>query len=52
MAWKQVQNLGYWLGVVIEPIVVDLVTEYQINYTLIYSKDDVIRFVQGTDILI
>jgi hypothetical protein len=51
-AWQQVQNTGYWLNVVIEPVVSGGVTTYIATYTLIYSKDDVIRFVEGTDILI
>lgn len=52
LAWKQVQNIGYWVTVQIVPYVVSLVTKYKAVYTLIYSKDDVIRLVQGTDILI
>lgn len=51
-AWQQVQNSGYWLGVFIVPFVVDSVTKYKAVYVLIYSKDDVIRFIQGSDILI
>lgn len=51
-AWQQVQANGYWLNVVIVPFVVDSVTKYKAVYTLIYSKDDVIRFIQGSDILI
>lgn len=51
-AWQQVQNSGYWLNVVIVPYVVDNVTKYKMVYTLIYSKADAIRFIQGSDILI
>jgi hypothetical protein len=51
-AWQQVQSLGYWLDVSIVPFVVDSVTQYKAVYTLIYSKDDVIRSVEGSDILI
>lgn len=51
-AWQQVQTIGYWVNVVIVPYVEDSVTRYKAVYTLIYSKDDVIRFVQGSDILI
>ena len=51
-AWLQVQNTGYWLNVVIVPFVVDTVTKYKAVYTLIYSKDDVIRKIEGSDILI
>jgi hypothetical protein len=53
LAWKQVQNLGYWVSVRIETEVgPNNVTEYKAIYTLIYSKDDVIRKVEGRDILI
>lgn len=51
-AWQQVQTIGYWVNVVITPFVEDGVTHYKAVYTLIYSKDDVIRKVQGSDILI
>lgn len=51
-AWLQVQNKGYWLNVTIVPVVVDSVTKYTIAYTLIYSKDDIIRQITGTDVLI
>jgi hypothetical protein len=48
-AWYQVQNNGYWLDVVIEQQV-DLT--YQATYKLVYSKDDDIRKVEGTHVLI
>lgn len=51
-AWKQVQNLGYWVDVRFVQIQVNGSTEYKAVYTLIYSKDDVIRKVEGSDILI
>lgn len=52
-AWYQVQNIGYWLDVVFESYVtIDDRTEYKAVYTLIYSKDDVIRKVDGTHTLI
>lgn len=51
-AWQQVQNQGYWVSVVIVPYSEDSVTKYKAVYTLIYSKDDVIRLVEGRDILI
>ncbi len=44
-AWQLVQNSGYWLKV---SITVDLEAEY----TLVYSKDDDIRKVTGTHVLI
>lgn len=53
VAWRQVQTIGYWLDAVVESYVTqDGRTEYKIVYTLIYSKDDAVRFVQGTHILI
>jgi len=53
LAWHQVQNIGYWLDCVIQSYVTtDSRTEYKAVYTLIYSKDDAIRKVEGTHILI
>ena len=51
-AWRQVQSIGYWLNVVVESYVVNSLTQWKAKYTLIYSKDDIIRKVEGTDILI
>lgn len=51
-AWHQVQNVGYWIDCVIIRVVDgDLVT-YEAAYTLIYSKDDTVRKVNGQHILI
>ena len=47
-AWYQVQNSGYWANIVI--VLID--TDYVAEYTLIYSKDDVIRLVNGVQTLI
>lgn len=47
-AWYQVQNAGYWVDVVITQSGSDFIA----TYTLIYSKDDVIRKVVGTHTLI
>lgn len=54
LAWVAVQNIGYVLLVDIEPpiVTVDGRTEYKATYTLIYSKDDAIRAVDGTHSLI
>ena len=53
LAWHQVQNNGYWYGVTFETYVtVDSRTEYKAVYTLVYSKDDAIRKVDGTHVLI
>lgn len=51
-AWQQVQNIGYWFDAVPTPYVDSGVTKYKIVYTLIYSKDDIIRKIDGSDILI
>ena len=50
-AWYQVQTIGYWVDVQILPSNTNPVV-YTANYTLVYSKDDIIRLVTGTDILI
>jgi len=47
-AWYQVQSIGYWLGAAIVQVGLD----YEIQYTLIYSKDDVIRRIEGSHVLI
>lgn len=53
-AWRQVQNIGYWLNVTFSSYVNTntQLTEWMANYTLIYSKEDAIRLVDGNDILI
>lgn len=52
-AWFQVQNIGYWLDIEMQSFVDDSgATEYKAVYTLIYAKDDIIRKVEGTHVLI
>jgi len=52
-SWYQVQNVGYWFEVLFEQFVNESgETEFKAVYTLIYSKDDTIRSVDGTHILI
>jgi hypothetical protein len=52
-AWQQVYNLGYWINWAFETYVTqDGRTEYKAVYTLIYSKDDAIRKVEGSHVLI
>lgn len=54
-AWQQVQSIGYWVNCVIESFITpspDDRTEYKAVYTLIYAKDDDIRKIEGTDIVI
>jgi hypothetical protein len=53
LAWHQVQNIGYWIDCVMERVeTIDGRVEYKAVYSLIYSKDDAIRKVEGTHILI
>lgn len=52
-AWQQVYRLGYWVDVVLSSYVTqDSRTEWKAAYTLIYSKDDAIRKVTGSNVLI
>lgn len=52
-AWRQVQSIGYWLDVVMQSFTTtDSRVEWKAVYTLIYSKDDTIRAVDGTHTLI
>jgi len=53
-AWHQVQVAGYWINATLSSTVnaQSSLTEWQFNYTLVYSKDDVIRRVVGSDVLI
>lgn len=52
-AWREVQDVGYILTCEIEQEVMpDSSIEYKAVYTLIYSKDDAIRKVEGTHQLI
>lgn len=52
-AWRQVSTIGYWVSINFTPFVTpDQRTEWQANYTLIYSKDDAIRVVNGSDVMI
>jgi len=52
-AWQQVYRIGYWLDVVIQSYTTESsTTEYKAVYTLIYSKDDAIRKVEGSHVLI
>lgn len=52
-AWQQIQNVGYWIDVVIEDeVTIDGRTEYKAKYVLIYGKDDQIRRVEGSNTLI
>lgn len=53
LAWLQVQGIGYWLDCTLQSYTtVDGRTEWKAVYTLIYSKDDAIRKVEGSHVLI
>lgn len=47
-AWREVQSQGYWFNIAIQQVG----TEFHAIYTLVYSKDDAIRKVTGSNILI
>lgn len=53
-AWRQVQTLGYWINITFSSYTNSNtgLTEWKANYTLIYSKGDAIRFVEGSDVMI
>ncbi|MDR1367914.1 MAG: DUF3383 domain-containing protein [Candidatus Accumulibacter sp.] len=52
-AWRQVQDKGFWLNcTILTEVTDDGRTEYYAQYILIYSKDDVIRRVEGSHELI
>lgn len=53
LAWQTVESAGYVLSCEMQPYVtVSGATEYKAVYRLIYSKDDAVRFVDGTHQLI
>lgn len=52
-AWRDVQTNGYWADVVIVPYTgPSNVTEYKAVYTLVYSKNDVVRKIEGSHNLV
>lgn len=52
-AWRQIASIGYWMSINFSSFTTpDQRTEWQANYTLIYSKDDAIRVVNGSDVMI
>jgi hypothetical protein len=53
LAWHQVQDFGYWINCVMaQETTTDGRVEYKATYTLIYAKDDAVRKVEGTHVLI
>lgn len=53
LAWHQVQDIGYWLDAqMVKYVTTDGRNAYKTVYTLIYSKDDAVRKVEGTHNLI
>lgn len=52
-AWQQVAGIGYWIDCTLQSYTTqDSRTEWKAVYTLIYSKDDAIRKVEGSHALI
>jgi hypothetical protein len=52
-AWQQVQVTGYWFATnITSAVAASGVTEYTLNYTIIYRKDDVIKTIVGSHQLI
>lgn len=52
-AWHQVEAIGYWVDAQIVPVTTtDGRTEYKAVYTLVYAKDDAVRKVEGSHVLI
>ena len=51
-AWRQIYQLGYYLITSIEKVKINNQDTYQFNYTLLYSKGDSIKKVEGQNILI
>lgn len=51
-AWRQVQDKGYWVDAAIVKVVENDVTKYVARYTLVYGKNDQIRKVIGSNVLI
>lgn len=51
-AWRQIYQLGYYLITSISKVKINNQETYQFNYTLLYSKGDSIKKVEGQNILI
>lgn len=51
-AWQQVQSKGYWYTSQLTSAINAGVTEYTYQYTLLYRKDDVIKQVNGSHLLV
>ena len=52
-AWRDVQINGYWAdAIVVERTGEAGITEYVVQYTLVYAKNDVVRKVTGSHNLI
>jgi hypothetical protein len=49
LAFLQIQNIGYWLNASIQE---PQPSEFQVDYVLLYKKNDAIRKVEGSHLLI
>lgn len=52
LSWRQLEALGYWVDARIVSEVIGGVTSYKAVYTLLYAKDNAIRFVDGANLLV
>jgi hypothetical protein len=53
LAWHQVQSIGSWRQVLINSVVgEDGTTEFEAKFLILYSKDDVINKIEGSNSLI
>lgn len=50
-AYKTIEQNGYWLGIKVVQTTVNSITEYQLQYTLVYAGGDSIRKIIGYDII-
>lgn len=51
-AYRDIEQNGYWLNVKTVQANVNGVTDYHLKYTLLYSKGDAIRKIEGLDVLL
>ena len=51
-AWREVESGGYWLDCEIVEVPTNSGIEYVAQYRLVYSKDDAIRKIEGSHVLI
>lgn len=52
LAYLKIQGSGFWVDIQFQEVVVSGKTEYKAVYKLLYSKDDVVRKIEGSHVLI